>query len=264
MKSSAAQFEAFSGDPNFMASLARGLAVLRAFADAAGAQSVAQLSQRTAIPRSAVRRCLYTLAQLGYVASEDGRTFRLAPTVLTLGYAYVSSAPLAIVAQPLLDRVSSQMNESCSLAVLHGEDVLYLARSKAAQRIMSVDLGTGSRLPAYCTSLGRVLLAGLPSDELERYLRGVALVKRTERTIDTVDALRQVLAEVRTAGYALVDQELEIGLRSLAVPVTNHLGKVVAAMNMGTEASRLSADDLEGRLLPALKQAAWELGLALP
>src|SRR5258706_12031405 len=170
-----------AADPDFMTSLARGLAVINAFSQQRPQQSISQLSIKTEIPRAAVRRCLITLARLGYVGHDpERRTFMLRPKVLSLGYAYLSSIPLVNMAQPVLDRLSQRLHESSSLAVLEeGGDIAYVARSKASRRIMSVDLGIGSRLPAYCTSLGRVLLAGLPPEELKPYLAGLRPIPPT-------------------------------------------------------------------------------------
>src|SRR6266704_2229799 len=166
----ASEIQAFGGDPNFMASLARGIAVIRGFTQQRRHLTIAQLSQRTALPRAAVRRCLYTLAKLGYVSSDDGRGYSLRPRVLALGHAYLSSTPLPTLAQPLLDSISDQLHESSSMAVLEGDEILYVARSTTTTRLMSIDLGLGSRLPAYCSSMGRVLLADLPGPELDAYL----------------------------------------------------------------------------------------------
>src|SRR5579862_2563734 len=223
----------YAGDPNFMASLARGLAVIRGFSQQRRQLTIAQLSQRTGIPRAAVRRCLYTLMQLGYVGSEDGRTYSLRPRILSLGHAYLSSTPLATAVQPLLDHISGALHESSSLAVLEADEILYIARSSTTARVMSVDLALGSRLPAYCTSMGRVLLAGLPSSEVDAYLSRVKLTRLTSHTVSTAKEFRQVLDGVRREGYAIVDQELEIGLRSIAVPVRDTAGQVVAAINAG-------------------------------
>ncbi|HEX9277486.1 MAG TPA: helix-turn-helix domain-containing protein, partial [Casimicrobiaceae bacterium] len=166
----ALEIQGYAGDPNFMASLARGLAVIRAFTQQRRHLTIAQVSQRTAIPRAAVRRCLYTLSMLGYVGTEDGRTYALRPRILVLGHAYLSSTPLVYAVQPLLDQITSLLHESSSLAVLEGDEILYIARSSTTTRLMSIDLGIGSRLPAYCTSMGRVLLAGLSAIELDLYL----------------------------------------------------------------------------------------------
>ncbi|HZI83123.1 MAG TPA: IclR family transcriptional regulator C-terminal domain-containing protein [Casimicrobiaceae bacterium] len=259
----AAAAQAFAGDPNFMASLARGLAVIRAFTQQRRHLTIAQLSQRTGIPRAGVRRCLYTLSKLGYVASDDGRTYMLRPSILALGHAYLSSTPLASAVQPLLDRITRELHESSSMAVLEGDDILYVARSSTNARVMSIDLGIGSRLPAFCTSMGRVLLAGLPQADLRAYLARAPLKRLTARTVDTPDALGAVLKSVRRSGYAIVDQELEIGLRSIAVPVIDGEGRAVAAINIGTQSSRVSIAEMENRFLPALRAAAHEAGLLL-
>ncbi len=255
--------QAYAGDPNFMASLARGLAVIRGFTQQRRHLTIAQLSQRTGIPRAAVRRCLYTLTRLGYVASDDGRAYVLRPAILALGHAYLSSTPLANAVQPLLDRITRELHESSSMAVLEGDDILYIARSSTNARVMSIDLGIGSRLPAYCTSMGRVLLAGLPQADLRAYLARATLTRLTARTVDTPDALAGVLKSVRRSGYSLVDQELEIGLRSIAVPVVDGEGRAVAAINVGTQSSRVSIAEMESRFLPLLRAAAHEAGLLL-
>jgi IclR family pca regulon transcriptional regulator len=259
----ALEIQGYAGDPNFMASLARGLAVIRAFTQQRRHLTIAQLSQRTAIPRAAVRRCLYTLSMLGYVGTEDGRTYALRPRILALGHAYLSSTPLVYAVQPLLDQITSLLHESSSLAVLEGDEILYIARSSTTTRLMSIDLGIGSRLPAYCTSMGRVLLAGLAAAELDLYLSRVKLVKLTNRTVSTADELKVVLNAVRRDGYAVVDQELEIGLRSIAVPVSDRDGRSVAAINIGTQSSRVSVAEMESKFLPPLRAAAHELGLLL-
>ena len=259
----AAEIQGFAGDPNFMASLARGLAVIRGFTAQKRHLTIAQLSQRTGIPRAAVRRCLYTLAKLGYVGSDDGRTYALRPRILALGHAYLSSTPIVNAVQPLLDQITSVLHESCSMAVLESDEILYIARSSTTTRVMSIDLGIGSRLPAYCTSMGRVLLAGLSASDLEAYLSRVNLTKLTSRTVSEPDELKKVLAAVRREGYSLVDQELEIGLRSIAVPVIDAAGRVVAALNIGTQSSRVPVTEMETKFLPALQAAAHELGLLL-
>jgi IclR family pca regulon transcriptional regulator len=259
----ASEIQAFAGDPNFMASLARGLAVIRAFTQQRRQLTIAQLSLSTGIPRAAVRRCLYTLSKLGYVVSDDGRAYALRPRILALGHAYLSSTPLAIAVQPLLDQITSDLHESSSMAVLEGDDILYIARSSTTTRVMSIDLGIGSRLPAYCTSMGRVLLAGLPEAELKAHLARVKFARLTGRTVATPDELMNVLKTVRRDGYSVVDQELEIGLRSIGVPVVDRNGRAVAAINIGTQSSRVSVAEMESRFLPLLRAAAHELGLLL-
>ena len=259
----AAEVQAFAGDPNFMASLARGLAVIRAFTQQRRHLTIAQLSQRTGIPRAAVRRCLYTLAALGYVATDDGRSYALRPRILALGHAFLSSTPLVYAVQPLLDQITSVSHESSSMAVLEGDEILYLARSSTTTRLLSIELGIGSRLPAYCTSMGRVLLAGLAPAELNAYLARVPLVKLTNKTVATAEELKEALQAVRRAGYCVVDQELEIGLRSIAVPVVDSSGRSVAAINVGTQSSRVAVSEMESRFLPHLRAAAHELALSL-
>lgn len=249
-------------DPSFMTSLARGLAVVRAFSDQRRSLTIAQISHRTGIPRAAVRRCLYTLKQLGYADSEANNFF-LKPKILTLGYSYLSSTPLAISAQPYLNSVSRQLNESCSLAVLEENEVLYVARS-ATSRIMSVALNTGSRLPAYCTSLGRVILANLSELDLEKYLQSVTLRAYTDKTVVSAGRLREILDQVREQEYALVEEELEVGLQSIAVPVRGASGTVHAALNVGAQATRVSTEQMLRDFLPVLQKVAAELSVLLP
>ena len=249
-------------DPSFMTSLARGLAVVKAFSDQRRSMTIAQISHKTGIPRAAVRRCLYTLKQLGY-AEAEANNFYLKPKILTLGYSYLSSTPLTISAQPYLNQVSRTLNESCSLATLDDVDILYVARSSTS-RVMSVSLSTGSRLPAYCTSLGRVLLSALNETELKAYFGKADLRRYTERTIVSEDRLRQIFRGIRQSGYAVVEEELEIGLRSIAVPVRGASGAVVAALNIGAQATRVTKAEMELNFLPALLNAASELSVMLP
>lgn len=249
-------------DPSFMTSLARGLAVLRAFSDQRRSLTIAQISLKTGIPRAAVRRCLHTLKQLGYADSEFNN-FSLRPKVLTLGYSYLSSTPLTVSTQPFLNNISRTLNESCSLAVLEDDEILYVSRS-AASRVMSVALNTGSRLPAYCTSLGRVLLAHMTEEDLDAYFAKVKLRAMTERTLVSEKRLREILVGVRENGYALIDEELEIGLRSIAVPVRGASGNVLAALNVGAQASRVSKQQMEKEFLPVLLRGAQELSILLP
>jgi IclR family pca regulon transcriptional regulator len=249
-------------DPSFMTSLARGLAVVQAFSDSRKPQTIAQISQKTGIPRAAVRRCLFTLQQLGYVDAELNN-FSLRPKVLTLGYSYLSSTPLTVSSQPYLNGISAQLGESCSLAVLDDGEVLYVARS-AASRVMSVALNTGSRLPAYCTSLGRVMLAHLAPDALDAYFAKAKLKPMTDKTVTSQKRLREILLQVRQDGYAINDEELELGLRSIAVPVRGASGQVLAALNVGAQASRVSADRMREEFLPVLQRGAQELAVLLP
>ena len=256
----AQEIEAFTGDPDFMTSLARGLAVLRGFSQARPHQTISQLSLRTGIPRAAVRRALHTLASLGYVGHDpDRKTFSLRAKVLTLGFAYLHSTPLAALAQPVLDAVSERLHESSSMAVLEKDEVVYIVRSRTARRIMSVDLGVGSRLPAYCTSLGRVLLSGLSAPDLNAYLSRIDPVRHTQHTLVSREKLRSAVEAARKDEFAIIDQELEVGLRSIAVPVRDDHGRIVAAINAGTQVHRVSVPDLERLFLPVLREAAGDL-----
>ena len=245
------------GDPNFMTSLARGLSVVRAFTGASAQLTIAEVAKISGLPRAAARRCLYTLEQLGYVGSDD-RRFSLRPKMLALGYAFLSATPLAATLQPVLERVSETVHESCSAAVLDDDEIVYIARA-ATKRIMSVTLNVGSRLPAYCTSMGRILLAHLSRADLDAYLGRVRLKPYTHRTITSRDGLRRALDQVREKGYAVVDQELEIELRSIAVPVRNSAATVVAAMNVSAQAARVSRREMESRFLSSLQEGAGEV-----
>ncbi|HKW57267.1 MAG TPA: IclR family transcriptional regulator C-terminal domain-containing protein [Candidatus Acidoferrum sp.] len=254
--------EGFRGDPNFMTSLARGLLVIQAFSSRKRQLAISQLSKKTGLSRASVRRCLYTLSKLGFAGSDDGRNFFLKPRILALGHSYLSSMPLATAAQPVLEHVSHILHESCSIATLDGVDIIYVARADVT-RIMSIDLGVGSRLPGFCTSMGRVLLANLPPGELESVLQKIEFTRYTDRTVTSVEKLRQVLNVVRRDGHSIVDQELELGLRSMAVPIVNPTGRVVAALNVGGHAQRISVQDMQTRFLPHLRAAAQELCLLL-
>ncbi len=248
-----------------MTSLARGLIVVQAFTLQHPQMTISQLSQRTGLSRAAVRRCLYTLTKLGFAGSDDGSRYSLRPRMLTLSHTFTASNNLATAAQPVLERMSATYRESFSVATLDGQDIVYIARANGsdASRIMSVDLHIGSRLPAYCTSMGRILLAWLPPEQLETYLNQVVLTPHTTRTITSVERLRGLLRSTRRNGYALCDQEYEVGLRSVAVPVFAPTGRVVATLNLSGNAPRLSILEMQSRFLPPLRAAAAELGLFL-
>jgi IclR family pca regulon transcriptional regulator len=258
----ASSLDVFTGDPNFMTSLARGLIVIQAFTQQSPQMTISQLSVKTGLSRAAVRRCLYTLTKLGFAGAEDGSRYSLRPRMLTLSHTYTTSNTLSTAAQPILERMSAALRESFSVATLDGEDIVYIARTQVS-RVMAVDLHIGSRLPAYCTSMGRVLLAYLPAEQLEQYFAKAVLTPHTTRTITSVDKLRLALRNVRRNGYALVDQEYEVGLRSLAVPVFAASGRVVATLNLSGNAPRLSVLEMQSRFLNHLRNAANELGVFL-
>lgn len=236
-------------------SLVRGLAVIRAFDAEHPEQTLSDVARTTGLTRAAARRFLLTLVDLGYVRT-DGRLFALTPRVLELGYSYLSGMGLPEVAAPHLEALVARVRESASVSVLDGPatayDVVYVARVPTA-RIMTVTITIGTRFPAYATSMGRVLLAALPEPARETYLAGLRAEELTERTLSDPDALRAELDRVRADGFCVVDQELEAGLRSLAVPVRDGSGRVVAAANVSTHASRRTAEQLRADVLPELR-----------
>lgn len=247
--------------PEFVQSVARGLAVIRAFNEEHPQLTLSEVARITGLPRAAARRFLLTLAGLGYVRT-DGRMFALTPRVLELGYAYLSSLSLPQIAGPHLERLVAEVQESASVTVLDDTDIVYVARVPTA-RIMRVTISIGTRFPAYATSMGRVLLAGLTTGELGAWLAGASMRPITDRTITDPRALRAELDRVREQGWALVDQELEEGLRSLAAPIRDRSGGTAAAVNIATHSARTSAAEARRSLLPALLRTAEQIGADL-
>ncbi|MGE4427466.1 MAG: IclR family transcriptional regulator C-terminal domain-containing protein [Solirubrobacteraceae bacterium] len=235
-------------NPEFVQSLERGLAVIRAFDGGGDGLSLSEVARRCDLTRAAARRFLLTLVDLGYVA-QDGRAFTLRPRVLELGVAYLSGLGFLDLARPHLERLSAEVGESASISVLDGDDVVYVARVPT-RRIMSVTIAIGTRFPAHATSMGRVLLAALPDDEVGRRLAALPAAAFTDRTQVDADALQATIAEAARTGHAVVDQELEEGLRSVAVPIRDAGGTVIAAMNVSTHAARTTLADLRGMILP--------------
>jgi IclR family pca regulon transcriptional regulator len=262
VRSPVLQFEAFEGNPDFVLSLGRGLAVIEAFQDRPAGVTVGDVASRTGLSRASVRRLLISLEMLGY-ASHNGPVYRLGSRALRLGFSFLSSNSLAALALPVLEEISAAIHESSSLSTLEGDEIVYLARS-ATRRVMSVGLSIGSRLPAYCTSMGRVMLASLSGEDLAAYLTRVELQRRTWKSITDKSMLTAELERIRQHGYALVDEELELGLRSLAVPVRTRSGRVVAAMNTGVQAGRVTSEEMIERFLPVLLQGSERLAIALP
>ncbi len=243
---------AVSGD--FVQSLARGLSVIRAF-DAEHAElTLSDVARRAGITRAAARRFLLTLESLGYVAS-DARAFRLTPRVLELGFSYLSSLSLPEIVQPHLEALSRDVDESVSAAVLDGSDIVYIARVPT-RRIMSVRITIGTRFPAFATSMGRVLMAGLPDAAADAALAASDLAHLTDRTLTDPAALGDELVRVREQGWSLVDGELEPGLRSIAAPLHGRDGRVVAALNVSTSATRDSVEHVRDAYLPPLLRTA--------
>jgi IclR family pca regulon transcriptional regulator len=247
-------------DPDFMLSLARGLAVIRAFDLGQPRMTVSEVARLAGISRAAARRCLHTLAELGY-ALRAGTAFELTPAVLSLGSTYLGSNPIARLAQPVLERIASRLHESSSLAVLDADEIVYVARA-STQRILSIAISVGTRLPADCTSMGRAILAFTAERARARFLSTVRLKPHTPHTIIDRRQLAAELGRVRQQGYALVDQELELGLRSLAVPVLGPDGHALAAVNVGVHVARSDKPALIREVLPVLRQEAEALAAA--
>lgn len=245
----------------YVQSLERGLAVIQAFGPTRPEMTLSEVAAATGLTRAAARRFLYTLSKLGHV-SGDGKRFRLTAQVLSLGYAYLSSLPWWQRAQPHMEAVVRSLGESCSVAVLDGFDIVYVARIPAS-RILTINPGIGTRFPAFVTSLGRVLLADQPPEWLNRYFAEAEFRPRTDRTETDPARLRALLAEVRRDGFALMDQELEMGLRSLSVPLRDRTGRVIAAMNVSASAAQIGLEDMRARYLPVLREAADAIGHSL-
>ena len=238
----------------FVQSLARGLAVIRAFDAEHTELSLSEVARITGLTRAAARRFLHTLVDLGYMRADAGR-FSLRPKILELGYAYLSSMSLPEMAMPHLEQLVEKVHESSSVSVLDGDEVVYVARVPT-KRIMTVAISVGTRFPAYATSMGRVLLAARSEQWLDGYFASAKLRRLTTHTIAEPDALRAELARVREQGWALVDQELEEGLRSIAAPIRDRHGRVIAAMNVSASASRRSIDEIVTSLLNPLLETA--------
>jgi len=258
-----------SGDPDtaverdhdFVQSLERGLSVLRCFSAEHPSLTLSEVARLTGLTRATARRLLLTFERLGYMRN-DGRLFELTPLVLDLGYAYISSCKLPDLVQPDMEALSERCNESVSASVLDGHEIVYIARVPT-KRIMTIALSLGSRLPAAITSMGRVLLADLPDDELHARLVAMPVEKRAEHTETDPARLLGLIRQVRAQGWALVDQELEDGVRSVAAPLRDRSGRAIAAINVSTHAGRVSLEELRGPILQALLESVAEINLRL-
>jgi IclR family pca regulon transcriptional regulator len=239
---------------DFVQSLERGLAVIRCFTEDTSSLTLSEVAKSTGLTRAAARRFLLTLVELGYMRS-DGRQFMLSPKVLELGHSYLSSLALPDIALPHMRELVDEIHESSSIAVLDGDAITYVARVPT-KRIMSVSISIGTRFPAHGTSMGRVLLAAQSDEWLDGYLSSVKLDPITRFTITDPTKLRSELIRIRRQGYALVNQELEEGLRSIALPIANGRGEVIAAINVSLHASRASAEAHRKEILPPLQRTA--------
>jgi IclR family pca regulon transcriptional regulator len=244
-----------SGD--FIQSLERGLAVINSFSREHPSQTLSDVATRTGLTRATSRRVLLTLVDLGYVA-QNGRAFSLTPKVLDLGYSFLSSMHVIDVAQPSMERLVDDVHESSSMSVLDGSEIVYVARVPTS-RIMTIALALGSRLPAYPTSMGRVLLSGLTDAEFDDYITQTKLEKLTPHTVTSRRQFRSIVMNVRSDGFALVDQELEEGVRSIAAPIRNGRGQIIAAMNLSCHASRVGVERMLTEFKPRLLETASEI-----
>lgn len=260
LQSTAAPITAVPGD-SFVQSFARGLGVIRSFSAEAPQQTLSEVAERAGLTRAGARRILLTLQTLAYVELHDKR-FSLTPKILDLGFAYLSSLPLWNLAEPTMSRLVGEVQESCSVAVLDGADIVYVLRVPT-QKIMSINLGVGSRLPAYCTSMGRVLLAGLPRPELGALLGTRALPRHTRHTVTDPRRLKKLVDTTREQQWCLVCEELEEGLISLSAPILDAGGRVVAAMNVSSQANRTPPAYMLEHFLPKLQAAAAEVSAML-
>ncbi len=234
----------------FVQSLERGLEVIRSFNEECPRQSLSEVARRTGYSRASCRRLLFTLETLGYVG-VDGREFFLQPRILDIGYSFLTSLPFRDIVEPFIQDLSDKVRESVSASVLDGSDIVFVSRV-AASRIMTLSLSVGSRLPAYCTSVGRVLLAAMPVTEQRRHLRSRPLVALTKFTLHRESDIVAELEKVAKRGWALNDQELEIGLRSVAAPIRDSTGRTVAAINISTPVGRTNLKELREELVPQL------------
>jgi len=238
----------------YVQSFARGLAVIRAFNGERPAMTLSEVADAAGLTRAGARRILLTLVHLGYVAL-DGRQFRLTARILDLGFAYLSSMPFWNLAEPIMEALVNEVHESCSASVLDGTDIVYVLRIPTS-KIMTISLGLGSRLPAWCTSMGRVLLSDLTDAEIDAILRKSDLRPRTVRSVTERSELKKLICEVREKGWAMVNQELEEGLISISAPIRDRNGRIIAAMNISGQANRTPATQMVKKLLPPLREAA--------
>jgi IclR family pca regulon transcriptional regulator len=243
-----------SAGPEFLEALARGLRIIEAFGRDRRQLTLSDAARAVDLPRASVRRTLHTLVQLGY-AETDGRMFRLTPRVLTLAGSYLLSNPLSEILQPAVERISAQVKEACSTAVLDGDDVVMITHT-SPNRLIAVNAQIGLRLPAHASSLGRVMLAALDDRALDKHLAGIKPAKLTPTTVTDKSEIRKAIIKARHDGYSLVDQEVETGFRSISVPLRRLDGKVVAALNIGIHTERGTPAMMLKTFLPLLTEAS--------
>jgi IclR family transcriptional regulator, pca regulon regulatory protein len=235
-----------------LGSFAKGLAVIEAFTAERSRLSITDAAQVAGFDRATARRCLLTLHELGY-ADFDGKYFTLTPRILRLGTSCLAAMPLPRIVQPLLDKLSSDISQSTSVSILDDWEIVYVARA-AQQRLMSINLTAGSRLPAYCSSMGRVLLSALPEADVRSILQKRPLLKHTSKCLTDAEKILRQIARAKKDGFAIVDQEIEMGLRSIAVPLIDSRGRTVAALNVGVAAVHDDPAELRELYLEKLKR----------
>jgi IclR family pca regulon transcriptional regulator len=251
-----------AADKEFMSTLAKGLAVLGSFGEQRPSMTLSEAAAAADLSRATARRVLRTLSELGYVA-QNGRRFSLAPRILELGFAYLSTQSWIDLAEPPMKELSHAIQESCSAAILQGTEIVYVARMPAPHRIMSTTIAVGTRLPAFYTSLGRIQLGFLDEDELRNRLQTIEIAAYTPRTITNPEVLITRIKEDHQQGYSIVDEELERGLRSLAVPIVTRGGENIGAVNLSAHSSRATRSELRDRFLPQLRNVAREISQSL-
>lgn len=247
---------------DFVQSLEKGLKVIAAFDSHHPRQTLTQAAKAVKLTRANARRILLTLEHLGYVSAQDGRLFNLTPKVLCLGYAYLSGLTFREIAQPFMEALADKVNESCSMSVLDGKEIVYVARVHT-KRIMTISLGIGSRLPIHATSMGAMLMAGMDTADMQKAVAGYKFVSFTPHTITGRKKFIQHINKVRELGWALSDQELEIGVRSVACALKDKHGRTLAALNISGHASRVSTKEMVENFLPALKDTVSKIEGAL-
>jgi IclR family pca regulon transcriptional regulator len=250
-----------SGD-DYVSALARGLEVIRVFTRSEPSLTLSEVAERTDMHRAAARRILLTLVREGYAAT-DGKHFRLRPKILELGFSALSSLDICEVAQPVLNELAEKLQESCFAAVLDGDTTVYVARA-SARRVINVGINVGHRAPAYAGSTGRVLLSGLSERELDAYIAAVKLEKFTPHTVTSKVKLRDIIDETRRQGWSIVNEELELGLRSISVPIRDRSGDVSGALNVCCPSARVTPEDMRTRILSELLESAQRISHALP
>ena len=253
-RSPAEQMQVEAAGPDFLEALARGLRVIEAFNRERRQLTLSDVARLVDLPRASVRRTLATLVHLGY-AETDERLFRLTPRILNLASAYLESNAISGILQPAVERVSQQTSEACSAAVLDGEDVVMIAHA-APKRMIDVSAQIGFRLPAFATSLGRVLLAALDEPSLDAFLARLEPRKLTPATVTDKRALRRAIVKARADGFSFADQEAEVGFRSISVPLRRLDGKVLASLNIGAHSERYTARTMQAKFLPRLRDLA--------